>query len=66
MCFKFCFLLDISIGIMSFERRWKICAVATGIKKYKSIITKKEKKHDEIVLLGESKLNSTEILNLKI
>ena len=40
----------------------KICAIAAGIKKYKSIIKKKKKKHDKIVLLAKSKLNSIEVL----
>ena len=40
----------------------KICAIHAGIKKYKSIIKKKKKKHDKIVLLANSKLNSIEIL----
>ena len=36
----------------------KICAITAGIQKYKSIIKKKKKKHDEIVLLGKTKLIS--------
>ena len=40
----------------------KICAVTVGIKKYKSIIKKKKKKHDKIVLLGKDKLNTIEVL----
>ena len=32
-----------------------ICAILAGIKKYKSIIKKKKKKHNEIVLLGKHK-----------
>ena len=36
--------------------------MAAGIKKYKSIIKKKKKKHDKIVLLAKSKLNSIEVL----
>ena len=36
--------------------------MAAGIKKYKSVIKKKKKKHDKIVLLGKSKLNSVEVL----
>ena len=38
------------------------CAIATRIKKYKSIIKKKKNKHDKIVLLAKSKLNSIEVL----
>ena len=33
-----------------------------GIKKHKSIIKKKRKKHDKIVLLAKSKLNNIEVL----
>ena len=40
----------------------KISAIPAGIKKYKSIIKKKNKKHDKIVLLAKSKLNSIEVL----
>ena len=39
-----------------------ICAITAGIKKYKSIIKKKRKKHDEIVLLAKSTLNDINIL----
>ena len=38
----------------------KICAITAGIKQYKSII--KKKKHEKIVLLAETKLNSIEVL----
>ena len=40
----------------------KICAIIAGIKKYKSIIQKKKKKHEKIILLVKSKLNITEVL----
>ena len=43
----------------------KICAVAGEIKSYKSIIKKKKKNHDKIVLLGKSKLDSIEVLIYK-
>ena len=33
-----------------------------GLKKYKSIIKKKKKEHDKIVLLAKSKLNAIKIL----
>ena len=36
--------------------------ITAGIKRYKSIIKKKKKKHDKIVLLAKYKLNSIEIL----
>ena len=39
----------------------KIYPIVSGIKKYKSIIKKKKKKQDKIVLSAKSKLNSTEV-----
>ena len=55
-------MIAISIGITSSAMGLKICAITAGIKKYKSIIKKKKKKHDKIVLLAKSKLNSIEVL----
>ena len=55
-------LIGIPIGIASSAIGLKICAIATGIRKYKSIIKKKKKKHDKIVLLSKSKFNSIEVL----
>ena len=37
-----------------------------SLEKYKSIIKKKKKKHDKIVLLGKSKLNTIEVLISKV
>ena len=47
--FAFAFL--ILIGITSFAIGLEICAKTTGIKKYKSIIKKKKKKHDRVLSL---------------
>ena len=58
----FASLLGIPIGITSLAIQLKICAIAVGIKKYKSIIKKKKNKHDKIVLLEKSKLNGIEVL----
>ena len=58
----FASLVSIPIGITSSAIGLKICAITAGIKKYKSIIKKKKKKHDKIVLLAKSKLNSIEVL----
>ena len=58
-------LLVIPIGITSSAISLKICAIAAWIKKNKSIIKKKKKKHDKIVLLAKSKLNNIEVLNSK-
>ena len=58
----FASLVGIPIGITSSAIGLEICAITAGIKKYKSIIKKKKKKHDKIVLLAKSKLNSIEVL----
>ena len=50
----FASLVGIPIGITSSAIGLKICAITAGIKKYKSIIKKKKKKHDKIVLLAKS------------
>ena len=59
-------LVGIPIGIMSIGTGLKICVITTEIKKYKSILEKKKKKHDEIVLLAKSKLNTIKVLISKI
>ena len=55
-------LLGILIGISSSAIGLKICTITAGIKKYKSMIKKKKKKHDKVVLLAKSKLNTIEDL----
>ena len=50
----FAFLVGIPIGIASSAIGLKICAITAAIKKYKSIIKKKKKKHDKTVLLPKS------------
>ena len=55
-------MLGIPIGITSSVIGLKICAIAAGIKKYKSVIKKKKKDSDKIILLAKSKLNSIEVL----
>ena len=67
MCFDFCIssLVGIPIGIASSEIRSKMCENSAGIKKYDSIIKKKRKKHDKIVLLGKAKLDTIEVLMSK-
>ena len=42
-----------------------MCENSAGIKKYDSIIKKKRKKHDKIVLLGKAKLDTIEVLMSK-
>ena len=60
----FASLIDIPIGVTSSAIGLNIYTITAGIKKYKSVIKKKKekKKHDKIVLLAKSKLNSIEVL----
>ena len=58
----FASVIDIPIRITSSAIGLKIWAIAAGIKKYKSVIKKKKKKHDKIVLLGKYKINKIEFL----
>ena len=60
--YDFVSLLGIIIGIASSNIGLKICAITAGIRKYKSIIKKKKKKHDKTVLLQKTKLTSIEVL----
>ena len=61
----FASLVGIPIEISNFATGLKICTITAAIKKYKSIIKKKKKKHDKIVLLAKSKLNNIEVLTSK-
>ena len=58
----FASIVGIPTTIASSAFGLKICAITATIKKYKSIIKKKKKKHDKTVLLAKSKLNSIEFL----
>ena len=53
-------MIGIPLGITSSAIGLNICAVTAGIKNYQSVIKKNKKKHDKIVLLVKSKLNSIE------
>ena len=55
-------MIGVLVGITSSATGLKICAITAGIKKYKSIIKKKKKKYDKVVLLAKSKLNRIEVL----
>ena len=55
-------LVGIPIQIRSSTIGLKFCVITEGIKKYKPIFKKKKKKHDKIVLLGKSKMNSIKVL----
>ena len=58
----FASLVYAPVGITSSAVGIKICAITAGIKKYKSIIKKKKKKHNKILVLGKDKLNTIEVL----
>ena len=58
----FASLVGVSIEITSSATGLKICAITAAIKTCKSIIKKKKKRHDKIVLLPKSKLNRIEVL----
>ena len=53
----FASLIDISKGIMSSIIGPNLCAIIARIKKYKSIIKKKRKKHDKKALLAKTNLD---------
>ena len=52
----------VRVGISNSAVGMKICTIAVGIKNFKSVIRKKKKKHNRIVLLGKSKLDTIEVL----
>ena len=58
----FASLLGIPIGITSSAIGLKLCVVAAGIKRFKSIIKKKKKKYDKMVMLAKTNVISIEIL----
>ena len=58
-------LVCVSVGIASSLVGLKVCAITAVIKKYESLIKEKKKKHDEIVLLGKTKLNIIEVIIFK-
>ena len=55
-------LIPLPVFVTSSAVAVKICAINAGIKNYKSIIKKKKKKHDKIVLVAKDKLNTVEVL----
>ena len=60
--FAFASLVGIPVGITISAVGLKICVITVGIENYKSIIKKKKKKHDKIVLLAKTKLNNEQVL----
>ena len=58
----FASLVCVLVGISSSAVGLKICAITPRIKMYKSVIRKKKKKRDRILVLGKDKLNTIEVL----
>ena len=56
--FSIASLVGIPIGIASSAIELEISALAAGIKRYISIIKKKEIKHEKVILLAKTKLNT--------
>ena len=62
----FASLDSIPVVITSSTVGLEICIITAGIEKYKSIIKEKKKKHNKIILLAKSNLNSIEVLVSKV
>ena len=57
----FASLVGIPLKVASSAVAIRTFAITARIKKYKSIINKKKKKHNKIALLAKTKLNSVEV-----
>ena len=66
MNFSFASLVCVPVGVTISVVGMSIYGIIARIKRYKSIIKKKKKKHDKIVLLGEDKLNTIKVLTAKV
>ena len=62
----FASLLCIPLWILSSAIRLKNCEITAGSKKYRSIIKKKKKIHEKIVLLAKYKLKRIAVLISKV
>ena len=60
--YLFASLVCVPVGITNSAVGLKIGAITAGIKRCKSIVKKKKKKHDEIVPFGKTKLDIIEVL----
>ena len=64
--FAFVSWISVTLGIARSAAGLKICALTAGNKKYQSVIKKKRKKHDNIVLFQKTKSNTIEYLVSKV
>ena len=62
----FASVVGVPVGIASSAVEIRIFAITAGIKKYKSFFKKNREKHDKIVLLAKTKLNTIEVLISKV
>ena len=60
--FSFTSLVCVPIGITTSALGIKICAITASTEKHKSIMNKKKKDHDKVVLLGKDKLNTIKVI----
>ena len=56
---EFVSLVGVSVGLASSLVVVRTCAVPAGIKRYKSVIKKKRKKDNKIVLLARTSISKT-------
>ena len=61
----FASVVCVPFGITNSAVGVNICAITAGAEKYKSVIEKKKKQHDKIVLLGKDKLNTIKVQILR-
>ena len=54
-------LACVLVGITTSAVGIKMCPITAGTEKYKSIMRKKKKKHDKVVLLGKDRLNTIKV-----
>ena len=66
ICVSISALVAVPVGITSSAVGIKICVITAGIKKYKSVLKKKKKKHHKIVPLQRDKLKTIEVLISKV
>ena len=57
----FALLISFPVGITSSATALKASTISALIKKYKSVIKKERKRHNKIILLAKTKLNSIEV-----
>ena len=58
----FASLVSVPAGIASSAVEIKICAITAGTKVYQSVIKKRKRNYDKIVLLGNDKVNTLEVV----